>query len=226
MDEIAKKIDHTLLKAECTREDIIRLCAEAKEYGLASVCVNPYWVRLAAKLLEGSGVKVSTVVGFPLGATSTFVKIAEAKDAIAGGAAEIDMVLNIGVLKSGDFETVKKDIEGVVIACEGQAAVKVILETGLLSYEEKIIACSICKMEGADFVKTSTGFGPGGATTDDIALMRKTIGPNMGVMASGGIRDLVTARQMIGAGATRIGTSAGVEVVIGGKGEFNRKDGE
>jgi len=223
--EIVRKIDHTLLKPDVTAAEIVRLCEEAKTYGFATVCVNPYWVRLAAKTLSGSKVGVTTVVGFPLGATSTFVKIAEARDAIANGATEIDMVINVGALKSGDLDTVRRDVEGVVQACRGQAVVKVILETGLLTEEEKIKACSISKMAGADFVKTSTGFGPGGATVEDVALMRKIVGPEMGVKASGGVRDLDTARNMIAAGANRIGTSSGVAIATFGKGDAGKNDG-
>ena len=216
-EEIFSKIDHTLLKPDAARADIVRLCDEAKTYGFATVCVNPYWVRLAADQLSGSGVGVTTVIGFPLGASTTFVKIAEARDAIASGATEIDVVMNIGALKSGDADAVKRDIEGVVQACRGRAVVKVILETGLLTDEEKIQACRICKAAGADYVKTSTGFGPGGATVEDIVLMRRTVGPEMGVKASGGVRDLETARRMIAAGATRIGTSSGAAMAVSGK---------
>lgn len=217
--ELAKYIDHTLLKPESTKDQIIKLCAEAKEYRFASVCINPYWVATAAAELKGSGVDVCTVVGFPLGATSTFSKIAETRDAIAAGATEIDMVINIGALKSGDMETVKKDIEGVVLAAKGQALVKVIIETGFLTEEEKKKACMLSKMAGADFVKTSTGFGPGCATVEDIRLMRETVGPELGVKASACVRDLDTARRMIEAGATRIGASAGVKIVKGEVGE-------
>ncbi|WP_312875632.1 deoxyribose-phosphate aldolase [Paenibacillus planticolens] len=216
---MARKIDHTLLKPDATKDEIIKVCSEAKQYNFATVCINPYWVPLAAKELAGSKVGITTVVGFPLGATTTFSKMAETRDAIANGATEIDMVMNIGALKSGDLNTVKKDIEGVVLAANGQAIVKVILETGLLSDEEKVKACSICKMAGADFVKTSTGFGHGGATVEDIALMRNTVGPEMGVKASGGVRDIDTARKIIAAGATRIGASSSVALVTGGKTE-------
>lgn len=213
--EIARMIDHTFLKPDVTKAEIIQLCAEAKEHQFASVCINPYWVATAANELKGTRVGITTVIGFPLGATSTFVKIAEARDALAGGATEIDMVMNIGAFKSGDLEAVKKDIEGVVQAVKGRAIVKVILETGYLTDEEKKRACMISKMAGADFVKTSTGFGPGGATAEDIALMRETVGPEMGVKASGNVRDIDTARKMIMAGATRIGASAGVAIVTG-----------
>jgi deoxyribose-phosphate aldolase len=215
---VARMIDHTLLKPEASKEQIVKLCEEAKQYKFATVCVNPYWVSTAAQELKGTGVGVTTVVGFPLGATSTFVKIAETRDAIANGATEIDMVINIGALKSGDFETVKKDIEGVVLAAKGQAPVKVIIETGLLEVEEKKKACILAKMAGADFVKTSTGFGPGCATAEDIKLMREAVGPELGVKASACVRDLDTARKMIQAGATRIGASAGIAIVTGGQG--------
>jgi deoxyribose-phosphate aldolase len=218
-EEIFGKIDHTLLKPDTARADIVRLCEEAKTYGFATVCVNPYWARLAAEQLSGTGIGVTTVIGFPLGASTTFVKIAEARDAIASGATEIDMVMNIGALKSGDADAVKRDIESVVLACRGRAIVKVILETGLLTDDEKIEACRISKAAGADYVKTSTGFGPGGATVEDIALMRRTVGPKMGVKASGGVRDLETARRMIAAGASRIGTSSGALMAMSGKGE-------
>jgi deoxyribose-phosphate aldolase len=217
--EIAAYIDHTVLKAEATTEEIIKLCEEAKQYHFATVCVNPGYVALAAKELAGSGVGITTVAGFPLGATTTFTKAAEAKDAIANGATEVDMVINVGLIKSGDFEGVKRDVEGVVEACKGKAVMKVILETGLLTDEEKVRACEICKEAGADFVKTSTGFGKGGATAEDIALMRRTVGPDMGVKASGGVRDLETALKMIEAGATRIGASSSVAIVTGGTGE-------
>lgn len=217
--EIARKIDHTLLKPDCTKDQIIKLCSEAKEYNFATVCVNPYWVPLSAKELKGSGVGITTVIGFPLGCTSTFAKMAEARDAIASGATEIDMVINISALKSGDYDAVKKDIEGVVLTCRGQAIVKVILETGFLTDEEKKKASMICKMAGADFVKTSTGFGPGGATPEDIALMRQIVGPEMGVKASGGVRDLDTVRKLVAAGANRLGASSSVEIVTGGKGK-------
>lgn len=215
---VAKMIDHTLLKPESTKEQVVKLCEEAKEYKFATVCVNPYWVQTAANELKGSNVGITTVVGFPLGATNTFVKIGETRDAIANGATEIDMVINVGALKSGDFETVKKDIEGVVLAAKGHAPVKVIIETGLLETEEKKKACILAKMAGADFVKTSTGFGPGVATPEDIRLMREAVGPEMGVKASAGVRDLDTARMLIQAGATRIGASSSVAIVTGGKG--------
>lgn len=213
--EVARIIDHTLLKPTCTRDEIIKLCDEAQEYGFATVCVNPYWVPLAAEKLKGSKVGITSVVGFPLGSTTTFAKVAEARDAIAAGATEIDMVMNISAMKSGDLNAVKKDIEGVVLACKGQAVVKVIMETGYLTDEEKEKASLLCKMAGADFVKTSTGFGEGGATVEDIALMRAVVGPDMGVKASGGVRDIDTARKLIAAGANRIGASASVDIVTG-----------
>lgn len=217
--QIARMIDHTLLKPDSTKEQIITLCEEAKEYNFATVCVNPFWVPTAKEALNGSKVGITTVVGFPLGSTSTFSKVAEARDAIASGATEIDMVINIGALKSGEYEIVKKDIEGVVLACKGQAVVKVIIETGYLTDEEKKKACMLAKMAGADFVKTSTGFGPGCATPDDIALMREAVGPEIGVKASACVRDLDTARKMVAAGATRIGASAGIAIIKGEKGK-------
>lgn len=212
-------IDHTILKADATKSDIIEICREAKEHRFATVCVNAGWVPLAANELMGSGVGITTVVGFPLGATSTASKAYEAAQAIADGATEVDMVLNIGLLKSGDTEAVQRDIEGVAAACKGKAKLKVILETGMLTDDEKVAACELCARAGADFVKTSTGFGKGGATAEDIALMRRTVGPDMGVKASGGVRDLDTALQMLRAGATRIGASSSVAIVTGGKGE-------
>ncbi|MFD1955040.1 deoxyribose-phosphate aldolase [Paenibacillus thailandensis] len=217
--DVAAAIDHTLLKPDATREMVVKLCEEAAKYRFATVCVNPGWVRLAASKLAGTGVGVTTVVGFPLGATTTLAKAAEARDAIANGATEIDMVMNVGRLKSGDLEGVKSDIAGVAAACGSQAVLKVILETGLLTDEEKETACRLCAEAGAGFVKTSTGFGPGGATEADIALMRRVVGPDMGVKASGGVRDLETALRMMDAGATRIGTSSGVAIVTGGSGE-------
>ncbi|WP_336776960.1 deoxyribose-phosphate aldolase [Paenibacillus sp. MMO-58] len=217
--EVAAYIDHTALKAETTKQEIIKLCEEAKQYHFATVCVNPGYVALAAQELAGSGVGITTVVGFPLGATTTYAKAEEAKDAIASGATEVDMVINVGLIKSGDFEGVKRDVEGVAQACKGKAVLKVILETGLLTDEEKVRSCEICKEAGADFVKTSTGFGKGGATVEDIALMRRTVGPDLGVKASGGVRDLETALKMIEAGASRIGASSSVAIVTGGQGE-------
>ena len=216
--QIARMIDHTLLKPDSTKEQILQLCEEAKEYEFATVCVNPSWVRTAAKELKGTSVGVTTVIGFPLGATSTFTKVAETRDAIASGATEVDMVINIGALKSKDEGTVYQDIKQVVRAASGQAVVKVIIETAFLTDEEKERACLIAKEAGADFVKTSTGFGPGQATVEDIRLMRETVGPNIGVKASGGVRDAESAKAMIEAGANRIGASAGIAIVSGEKG--------
>ena len=216
-NDIASLIDHTLLKPEATEQDIRKVCAEAIEYKFKSVCINTHYVTLVSRLLAGSGVLTCCVVGFPLGASSTRAKIDETYDALKNGAHEIDMVINIGALKSGDWNTVKKDIEGVTSACRGRAIVKVILETSLLNDEEKIKACTIAKMARADFVKTSTGFNTGGATVADIKLMREVVGPKLGVKASGGIRDTETARAMIAAGANRIGTSSGINIVKGTK---------
>ncbi len=215
--DIAGLIDHTLLKPDATEGDVRKLCEEARQHEFASVCINPVWVGLAAQLLAGSPVKVCTVIGFPLGATTPTAKAIETRDAIANGATEIDMVINVGALKSGDDELVRRDIEAVVAATGGRAIVKVILETALLSREEKVKACLLAKMAGADFVKTSTGFSTGGATVEDIALMRETVGPEMGVKASGGIRDRETADAMVAAGATRIGASASVAIATGAK---------
>lgn len=212
---LAKYIDHTLLKADATQEQIVKLCEEAREYRFASVCVNSGYVPLAAKELSGSGVKTCCVIGFPLGAASTEAKVQETIDSIKNGADEVDMVINVGAVKSKDWPSVKTDIENVVLAAHGKALVKVIIETCLLTDEEKVKACAIAKMAGADFVKTSTGFSTGGATAADVKLMRKTVGADMGVKASGGVRDYKTARQMIEAGATRIGTSNGISIVKG-----------
>ncbi len=211
---IAAAIDHTILRADATRNDIVRICGEARRYLFASVCVNPYWVSLAAAQLAGSGVKVCSVVGFPLGASATETKRVEAEAAIRCGAREIDMVINIGALKSGDEEAVRLDIQTVVSAArQGGAITKVILETALLNDREKAIACTLAQRAGAEFVKTSTGFGPSGATVHDVALMRSVVGPHMGVKASGGIRTLEDVRNMIGAGASRIGASASVAII-------------
>lgn len=209
---IAAMIDHTLLKPEATPAQIEKLCAEAAEYHFASVCVNPVYIPLAARLLKGTGVKVCCVVGFPLGAIAPEQKAAEAASCAAMGAEELDMVIHVGAAKVGDWALVQRDIEGVVKAAAGHT-VKVIIETCLLTDEEKVKACEAAKAAGAHFVKTSTGFSTGGATTHDIALMRKTVGPEMGVKASGGIRDYETAMAMIEAGANRIGTSAGIAIV-------------
>jgi deoxyribose-phosphate aldolase len=217
--EIAQKIDHTLLKPNATKDQIIQLCTEAKDNNFATVCVNPFWVPVTAKELKGSKVGITTVIGFPLGSNTTFAKVAEARNAITDGATEIDMVMNIGALRSGDLDAVAKDIEAVVQACKGNAIIKVILETGYLTDEEMKTACTISKSAGADFVKTCTGFGPGEATVEDIRLMRLTVGPDMGVKASAGIRDLDTARKMVAAGANRLGTSASIAIITGGTGQ-------
>ena len=209
---IAAMIDHTLLKPEATPAQIEKLCAEAAEYHFASVCVNPVYIPLAARLLKGTGVKVCCVVGFPLGAIAPEQKAAEAASCAAMGAEELDMVIHVGAAKAGDWALVQRDIEGVVKAAAGHT-VKVIIETCLLTDEEKVKACEAAKAAGAHFVKTSTGFSTGGATTHDIALMRKTVGPEMGVKASGGIRDYETAMAMIEAGANRIGASAWIAIV-------------
>ena len=212
---IAAMIDHTLLKQNATEEQIDKLCAEAREYSFASVCVNPGYVSQCARALAGSAVKVCTVIGFPLGATTSESKAFEAKDAVAKGAREVDMVVNVGKIKSGAWDYVEADIKAVVDAVKGQALVKVIIETCLLTDEEKVRVCQVAKAVGADFVKTSTGFSTGGATVADIALMRKTVGPEMGVKASGGIHNAQEALAMVEAGATRIGASAGIAIVNG-----------
>jgi deoxyribose-phosphate aldolase len=214
--DLAKMIDHTLLKPDATQEQIAQLCFEARKYGFASVCINPTWVELCAKLLEGSPVKVCTVIGFPLGATSPEVKTFETQVALGHGATEIDMVINVGALKARDLDLVAKDIRGVVAtAHSGKSIVKVIIEAILLTDEEKTIACLLAKEAGADYVKTSTGFASGGATVHDVALMRRVVGPDMGVKAAGGVRTYEDAENMIKAGATRIGASAGVKIIQG-----------
>jgi deoxyribose-phosphate aldolase len=211
---IAHMIDHTLLKPDASQDQIAQLCYEARKYGFAAVCVNPANVKLAAQLLKGSPVAVCTVVGFPLGAIPPEVKAYEAQQAIEDGATEIDMVINVGALKSKDYELVQRDIATVVRTCHNNGAIcKVIIEAALLTDEEKIKACQLAKAAGADYVKTSTGFGPGGATVEDVALMRRVVGPEMGIKAAGGIRTFEAAKQMIKAGATRIGASAGVKIV-------------
>ena len=216
----AAMIDHTLLKADATRDQITKLCEEAKQYGFASVCVNPTWVKYAAELLEGAESVVCTVIGFPLGANTPAVKAFETKDAIANGAGEIDMVINIGAMKNGEFDLVREDIKAVVDAANG-TLVKVIIETSLLTDEEKVKACELAALAGADFVKTSTGFSTGGATAEDIALMRKTVGPEIGVKASGGVRSLEDMKLMVENGATRIGASSGVAIMNGLTSESN-----
>jgi deoxyribose-phosphate aldolase len=219
-ENISRYIDHTLLKPDATQEQIITLCNEAKKYEFASVCVNPCWVSLCRDQLKDSPVKVCTVIGFPLGSNTTIVKVAETLQALEDGAHEVDMVMNISALKSGKDIDVETDIRAVTEAVKkitgnNQTLVKVILETCLLTDEEKIRACDLCEKAGADFVKTSTGFSKGGATVEDVKLMKKTVGSRMEVKASGGIRDTNTALAMIQAGATRIGTSSGVNIVKG-----------
>ncbi len=213
-DDVSAMIDHTLLKPDATRADIEKLCREAAEFHFATVCVNPTWVATAAALLRGSGVGVCAVVGFPLGATTADVKNYETRRAIFDGATEIDMVINIGALKSGDLRTVERDIDAVVEPCRqcGRTS-KVIIEAALLTDDEKIAACTLSKAAGADFVKTSTGFASGGATAADVALMRRVVGAEMGVKAAGGVRDLEGLKAMVAAGATRVGASAGVKIL-------------
>jgi deoxyribose-phosphate aldolase len=212
-------IDHTLLRPEAMRDDILRICHEARVYGFASVCVNPYWVPVAAAALAGAQPKVCTVVAFPLGALLTKSKVQETEAVLEAGAREIDMVQNLGALHDGDLETVRADIAAVVdVAHKAGALVKVILETGLLNDSQKACACRLAQQAGADFVKTSTGFGPGGATERDVTLMRATVGPAMGVKASGGIRSIEDFHRMVAAGANRIGTSYGVKIAEGARG--------
>ena len=222
-ENLSQYIDHTLLKPDATEDEIAQLCYEARKFNFASVCVNPANVSLCAELLKGCPVKVCTVIGFPLGASATEVKVFEAENAIQHGATEIDMVINIGALKSKDLELVAKDINAVVVASHSKGAiVKVIIETALLTHEEKVTACLLSKEAGADFVKTSTGFSGGGATAEDIALMRRSVGPSVGVKASGGVRTREDAEKMIEAGATRIGASAGVKIVKGETGPVDK----
>jgi len=217
---VARYIDHTNLKAYASREDVVRLCEEAKRYGFYAVCVNPYRVKVAKEALRGTDVKVVSVIGFPLGATPTEVKVFEAEKAIEAGADELDMVINIGALKDGDLEYVKNDIASVVEKAHASGVlVKVIIETCYLTDEEKVTACKLAMEAGADFVKTSTGFGSGGATVEDVRLMKSVVGDKMGVKAAGGIRTYEQAVKMIEAGATRIGTSSGVSIVGGGGGD-------
>ncbi|MDQ0719983.1 deoxyribose-phosphate aldolase [Paenibacillus sp. W4I10] len=215
--QLAKMIDHTLLRADATQSEMAKLTEEAKQYQFASVCVNPGWVAYAAEQLHGSGVDICTVIGFPLGASTSETKAFETKDAIAKGATEVDMVINISALKDGKDDFVEQDIRAVVEAAAGKALVKVIIETCLLTDEEKVRACQAAVRAGADFVKTSTGFSTGGATPEDIALMRRTVGPDVGVKASGGVRSLEDMQKMIEAGATRIGASSGVKIMQGGQ---------
>ncbi|UZJ78513.1 deoxyribose-phosphate aldolase [Fictibacillus sp. KU28468] len=214
--KLVQMIDHTLLKADATQEQIQVLAEEAKEHKFASVCVNPTWVKTAAEILKDTPeVKVCTVIGFPLGASTPEVKAFETTNAIENGADEVDMVINIGALKSKQFAVVENDIKAVVEAAKGKALTKVIIETSLLTDEEKVIACELSVKAGVDYVKTSTGFSTGGATPEDVALMRKTVGPDVGVKASGGVRSLEDAENVVNAGATRIGASSGVAIAKG-----------
>ncbi len=213
--EVARYVDHTLLKPEATRQQVEKLCAEAAEHHFASVCVNSSWVTLCARKLRGTGVKVAAVVGFPLGAMDSSTKAFETRRAIGEGADEIDMVINVGALKSGDLKLVEEDIRAVLRGCRQTTVLKVILENALLTDAEKVLACQIAKKAGAHFVKTSTGFSTSGAKVEDVALMRRIVGPQMGVKAAGGIRSYGDAIAMIRAGATRLGTSSGVAIVSG-----------
>lgn len=217
--ELNRMIDHTILKPEATEAAVQKIIDEAKEYNFFSVCINPCWVTFASEQLADTDVAVCTVIGFPLGANTPEVKAYEAADAIKNGANEVDMVINIGALKSQQYDHVRQDIQGVVDAAKGKALVKVIIETALLTDEEKVKACELAKEAGADFVKTSTGFSTGGAKVADICLMRETVGPDMGVKASGGVHNAEEALAMIEAGATRIGASTGVAIVSGATGE-------
>ncbi|HZK33080.1 MAG TPA: deoxyribose-phosphate aldolase [Tissierellaceae bacterium] len=212
MKEILSFIDHTILKPEATKEMVKSICEEAIEYGFAAVCVNPFYVKYCKELLKGTNIKVATVIGFPLGANTSDVKAFETKNAIDNGAEEVDMVINIGALKSKDYSVVKEDIKSVVEVAKGKALVKLIIETSLLNREEKIKACELAMEAGADFVKTSTGFSTGGATVEDVKLMKEVVGDKLGIKASGGIRDLKTANKMIEAGASRLGASSGVKI--------------
>ncbi|MCD6578526.1 deoxyribose-phosphate aldolase [bacterium] len=219
---VAKYIDHTLLKPQSVQKDIDKLCDEAKTYNFKAVCVNSYWTKRSKENLKGTDILIATVVGFPLGAMTTEAKAFETNNAVENGSHEIDMVINIGELKAGNYEAVQKDIEAVVAAADGKT-VKVIIETCLLTDEEKVKACILSKNAKANFVKTSTGFSTGGATLEDIYLMRQTVGKEMGVKASGGVRDYDTAIKMIENGATRIGTSSGIKIVTGEKGGTNER---
>lgn len=212
---LAKYIDHTVLKADTTRQAVLKVCQEARDNGFFSVCVNPWYVPLVKSELDGTDVKVCSVIGFPLGANTSIIKALEAKQAIADGADEIDMVINVAALKNGELDIVESDIRLVAEACSGKALLKVILETCLLTDDEKVTACELSVRAGADYVKTSTGFSTGGATEADIRLMRKTVGPDIGVKASGGVRDRETALALVEAGASRIGASASVAIVTG-----------
>ncbi|WP_207942234.1 deoxyribose-phosphate aldolase [Enterococcus sp. DIV2402] len=216
--ELNRMMDHTILKADTPKSEVLRIIEEAKKYHFYSVCVNPVWVSLAAEELKGEPVSVCTVIGFPLGASTTATKVFETEDAIKNGADEVDMVISVGQLKSGDYEAVQNDIAGVVTAAKDRALVKVILETCLLTDEEIVRACELAKAAGADFVKTSTGFSTGGADVNDVRLMRETVGPEMGVKASGGIHNEAQALAMVEAGASRLGTSASVAIISGANG--------
>ncbi|MBP1705466.1 MAG: Deoxyribose-phosphate aldolase (modular protein) [Chloroflexi bacterium] len=223
--DLARHIDHTLLKPDATAADIDRLCAEAREYRFAAVCINPFWIRRAADALRGTDVAVASVVGFPFGATTPEIKAMETRRAIRDGAGEIDMVINIGALKSGLLDLVREDIARVSDACHESGALnKVIIEAALLTDEEKVVACRLAQQAKADFVKTSTGYASGGATVFDVALMREAVGPKMGVKAAGGIRTAEDVQEMIAAGATRIGASAGVKIVTGETGERGARE--
>jgi deoxyribose-phosphate aldolase len=212
--DVAALIDHTLLKADARRQEIEKLCAEARDLGFATVCINPCWVSLAGRLLRGAPTGVCTVVGFPLGATTADVKQYEARRVIYDGANEVDMVINVGALKSGDLGVVERDIAAVVSVCRDCGVLsKVIIEAALLTDEEKVTACTLAKAAGANYVKTSTGFGPGGATVADVALMRRVVGPDIGVKAAGGVRDYDALKNLVTAGASRVGASAGVKIV-------------
>ncbi|MDN6731481.1 MAG: deoxyribose-phosphate aldolase [Atopostipes suicloacalis] len=217
MKDMAQYIDHTILNADATKDEIKKICDEATEYNFKTVCIQPYWIPFAKKELDGTEVGITTVIGFPLGANSSKVKAFEARQAIQDGATEVDMVINIGALKSEDYDSVLADIQEVVDEVAGDAVVKVIIETALLTKEEKVRASELSKKAGADFVKTSTGFSTGGATVEDIKLMRATVGPDLGVKASGGVRSYEDALAMIEAGATRIGASSGISIVEGGE---------
>ncbi len=210
---LANMIDHTLLKADATRDQIEKLCDEAREYAFKSVCINPYYVSLCSDLLKGTNVEIATVIGFPLGNNTEEVKAFETKNAIENGATEVDMVINIAALKNADYDTVESDIRAVVDMAKGKALVKVIIEACYLTDDEKIKACELSMKAGADYVKTSTGFGTGGATVHDVAIMKSVVGDKLGIKASGGVRDYETSMKMIEAGATRLGASAGVEII-------------
>ena len=217
--ELNRMMDHTILKADATEQDVLQVIEEAKEYHFYSVCINPTWVKLAAEKLAGEPVAVCTVIGFPLGANTSEVKAYETTDAINNGADEVDMVINVGALKSAQYKKVQHDIEAVVAVAKDRALVKVIIETALLTKEEIVKACELAQAAGADFVKTSTGFSTSGAAAADVKLMRETVGPSMGVKASGGIHSAQEAMAMIEAGANRLGTSASVAIITGAKGE-------